>query len=171
MVPAIVLAIPVLLGVRLVREATGLDVRDTVFVLVVVNLAFALPLVIWLLKSVFEAVPRALEAAARIDGCSRLGTLFRITVPAAGPGIAATAILLLISTWNDWLFAVTLGARRAVTVTTQITNFDSPQGASGPPPFTLIAVAGIVAILPCLVLVLFFQRRLVRGLTEGIMKG
>ena len=68
----------------------------------------------------FEEVPRSLESAARIDGCSRLGTLFRVTIPAAAPGIAATAILLLIGTWNEFLFAVVLGDREAVTVTRRI---------------------------------------------------
>ena len=106
-----------------------------------VNVAFWLPLIIWLLRNVFEDVPRALESAARMDGCSRLGTLFRITIPAAPPGIAAAAILLLIGTWNEFLFAVVLGDRNAVTVTRRISQIQVIGTAGGIPPFTLVAAA------------------------------
>ena len=165
MVPAIVMAIPVLLMFR----AVGL--KDTVAGLVIVNVAYWLPLIIWLLRNVLEEVPRSLEYAARIDGCSRIGTLFRVLVPAAAPGFAAVAILLLIGTWNEFLFAVMLGDRNAVTVTRLIGFLDSAVGPDGPPPFTVVAAAGIVAILPCLLLVMAFHRRVVAGLTQGFVKG
>ena len=165
MVPAIVMAIPVLLMFR----AVGL--KDTVAGLVLLNVAYWLPLVIWLLRNVLEDVPRSLEAAARIDGCSRIGSLFRVLVPAAAPGIAAVAILLLIGTWNEFLFAVMLGDRNTVTVTRLIGFLDSTVGPDGPPPFTLLAAAGITAIAPCIALVALFHRRLVAGLTQGFVKG
>jgi multiple sugar transport system permease protein len=160
-----VMAIPVLLMFR----AIGL--KDTVAGLVIVNVAYWLPLIIWLLRNVLEDVPIVLERAARIDGCSRLGTLFRVLMPAAGPGVAAVAILLLIGTWNEFLFAVMLGDRNAVTVTRLIGFLDSTVGPDGPPPFTVLAAAGIVAIVPCLVLVMLFHRRVVAGLTQGFVKG
>src|SRR5207302_10015325 len=116
MVPAIVMAIPVLKIFQI------LGLTDTVAALVIVNVAFWLPLVTWLLRNFFSEVPVALERAARIDGCSRLGTLFRVTVPAARPGIAAAAILILIGTWNEFLFAVILGNRNAVTITRLVTG-------------------------------------------------
>jgi multiple sugar transport system permease protein len=165
MVPAIVMAIPVMLMFR----AVGL--RDTVHGLVLLNVAFWLPLVIWLLRNVLEDVPRSLEYAARMDGCSRIGTLFRVLIPAAQPGFAAVAILLLIGTWNEFLFAVLIGDRNAITVTRLIGFLDSTIGPDGPPPFTLLAAAGIVAILPCLALVIVFHRRIVAGLTQGFVKG
>ena len=117
-------------------------------------------------------VPIALEKAARIDGCSRLGTLFRVTIPAARPGIAAAAILILIGTWNEFLFAVILGNRNAVTITRLITgiqNYPSPVNQSPPP--NLLAAAAMVAVIPCLLLVLLFHRRIISGLTEGFVKG
>src|SRR4029077_18579033 len=83
------------------------------------------PLVVWLLRNFFADVSISLERAARIDGCSRLGTLFRVTVPAGSPGIAATAILLLIGTWNEFLFAVILGQRNAITITRRIVSTNS----------------------------------------------
>ena len=83
MLPAIVMAIPVL------RIFQILGLKDTIASLVIVNVAFWIPLIVWLLRNFFADVPVTLERAARIDGCSRLGTLFRVTIPAARPGIAA----------------------------------------------------------------------------------
>lgn len=165
MVPAMVLAIPVLLIFNFLK------LTDTVPGLVLANVAFVLPLVIWILKGTFEKVPRALDAAARMDGCGRLGTLFRVTLPAASAGIAATAVLLLISTWNEFLFAVILGSQDAITVTRRIGFIDAPSGVGGTPPYTFQATAGIVAVLPCLVLVALFHRHISSALTEGYMKG
>jgi multiple sugar transport system permease protein len=119
MVPAIVMAIPVL------RIFQILGLTDTVASLVIVNVAFWLPLVTWLLRNFFSEVPVSLEKAARIDGCSRLGTLFRITIPAARPGIAAASILVLIGTWNEFLFAVILGNQNAVTIPRLITGIQN----------------------------------------------
>jgi multiple sugar transport system permease protein len=165
MVPAIVLVIPVLM----VFQRIGL--KDTPLALVIVNVAFWLPLIIWLLRNVIGDVPRSLEAAARMDGCSRLGSLFRIVVPAARPGMAAAAILVLIGTWNEFLFAVVLGDRNAVTMTRRISQLQVIGAAGGIPPYTLVAAAGVLVALPCLLLVLGFHRRIVTGLTEGFVKG
>ncbi len=166
MVPAIVMAIPVL------RIFQILGLTDTVAALVIVNVAFWLPLIVWLLRNFFAEVPISLEKAARIDGCSRLGTLFRITIPAARPGIAAASILILIGTWNEFLFAVILGNRNAVTITRLITgiqNYPSPVNQTPPP--NLLAAAAMVAVIPCLLLVMLFHRRIITGLTEGFVKG
>jgi ABC-type sugar transport system permease subunit len=165
MVPAIVLAIPVLMLFQ------WLGLKDTIAALVLVNVAFWMPLIVWLLRNVFEDVPRSLEWAARMDGCTRLGTLFRVTIPAARPGMAAAAILVLIGTWNEFLFAVVLGDRNAVTMTRRISQLQVIGSAGGVPPFTLVAAAGLLVALPCLLLVLIFHRRIVSGLTEGYVKG
>lgn len=165
MMPAIVIAIPILLMFRFIH------LTDTVAGLVLVNTAFTVPLVVWLLYNFFEEVPVALESAARIDGCSRLGALFRITIPAASPGISATAILILIGTWNEFLFAIILGDRNAVTVTRQIAFLQSLPGTAGQPPYSELAAAGILAVAPCILLVLVFHRRIIAGITEGFIKG
>lgn len=166
MVPAIVMAIPVL------RIFQILGLTDTVAALVIVNVAFWLPLVIWLLRNFFLEVPVSLERAARIDGCSRLGTLFRVTVPAARPGLAAAAILILIGTWNEFLFAVILGNHDAVPITRLITGIQNFPGAlNQQPPPNLLASAAMVAVIPCLVLVLLFHRRIISGLSGGFVKG
>jgi multiple sugar transport system permease protein len=168
MVPGVVLAIPILLVY--VKAAEYINLRDTVPGLILVNVAFWVPLIIWLLRNYFQAVPRSIESAARIDGCSRIGTLFRVTFPAARAGIAAIAILILIGTWNEFLFAVILGDKNAVTVTRRITDIQAIN-----PVFGVIyseqAAAGILAVMPPLILVLLFHRRIVGGLTEGFVKG
>jgi len=166
MVPAIVMAIPVL------RIFQILGLTDSVAALVIVNVAFWLPLIVWLLRNFFADVPISLERAARIDGCTRLGTLFRVMIPAARPGIAAAAILILIGTWNEFLFAVILGNRNAVTITRLITSITSfPYRLNESPPPNLLAAGGMVAVIPCLILVLLFHRRIITGLTEGLVKG
>jgi ABC-type sugar transport system permease subunit len=171
MVPAIVLAIPILIIFQ------NVNLKDTVAALVVVDTAFQFPLIVWLLRNVFEDVPLAIEKAARIDGCTRLGTLFRVTIPTALPGISAAAILLLIGTWNEFLFAVILGDRNAVTITRRISFTESFNKLSEtisslnvPAPAHVIATAGVMAVLPCLILVLLFHRRIISGLTEGFVK-
>jgi ABC-type sugar transport system permease subunit len=166
MVPAIVMAIPVLKIFQI------LGLTDTIAALVIVNTAFWLPLITWLLRNFFQEVPVSLERAARIDGCSRLGTLFRVTVPAARPGIAAAAILMLIGTWNEFLFAVILGNHNAVTITRLVTVITAfPYRVNESPPPDLLAAGGIIAVVPCLILVLLFHRRIISGLTEGLVKG
>jgi multiple sugar transport system permease protein len=166
MVPAIVMAIPVLKTFQI------LGLKDTVPALIIVNVAFWLPLIVWLLRNFFADVPISLERAARIDGCSRLGTLFRVTVPAARPGIAAAAILILIGTWNEFLFAVILGDHNAVTITRLITSITSfPSNINETPPPNLLAAGAMVAVIPCILLVLLFHRRIITGLTEGLVKG
>jgi ABC-type sugar transport system permease subunit len=164
-VPALALAIPLLL----VYNKVGLT--DTIEGLVIANVAFSLPLAIWLLKNIFENIPEALERSARMDGCSRVGTLFRVTIPAASSGIAATGLLLLISVWNEFLFAVVLGNHGAVTITRRIGYINSPTGIGGEPPYTYQATAGVVAVLPVILLVIAFHRRISSGLTESYIKG
>ncbi|MFZ4497468.1 MAG: ABC transporter permease subunit [Candidatus Nanopelagicales bacterium] len=165
MVPAISLAIPVLLIFRAVH------LQDTIIALVIVNTAFITPLAIWILLNIFEDVPREIESAARMDGCSRIGTLFRIVIPVAKSGVAATAILVMISTWNEFLFAVVLGNRDAVTVTRQIGFLETPHSMGTNFPYDLLAAGGALAALPCILLVIIFHRRIVSGITEGYGKG
>ncbi len=164
-VPGISLAIPVLLLFR------HLHLQDSVAALIIVDTAFLTPIAIWILRNVFEDVPLALEKAARMDGCSRIGTLFRITMPAAKSGVAATAILVLISAWNDFLFAVVLGNKNAVTVTRRIGFLETPHSLGNSYSYDLLAAGGVLAALPCIVLVAVFHRRIVSGLTEGYGKG
>jgi ABC-type sugar transport system permease subunit len=164
-VPAISLAIPVLLLFR------HLGLQDTVAGLVICDTAFMTPLAVWILRNVFEDVPVALESAARMDGCTRLGTLFRITIPTAISGVSATAILILISAWNEFLFAVVLSSENTVPVTLRIGYLETPHSLGASYQYDLLAAGGVVAALPCILIVLFFYRRIASGLQEGYVKG
>jgi ABC-type glycerol-3-phosphate transport system permease component len=85
--------------------------------------------------------------------------------------VSAVIILTLIAIWNEFTFAVILGSKNTVTLTRLIGFIDTPAGAQGPPPFTVLAAAGIIAVAPCLLLAVLFNRRVVAGITEGFVKG
>ncbi len=136
--------------------------------LVLPYLTFAMPLTVWLLTSFFRQLPRELEEAAMMDGAGRLRILREIILPLALPGLAATGILTLVYCWNEFLFALsfTLGPERQ-TVPVAIALFRGQYQV----PWGQILAAAVVATAPVAVLVLFFQRRIVQGLTSGAVKG
>jgi ABC-type glycerol-3-phosphate transport system permease component len=136
--------------------------------LVLPYLTFAMPLTIWLLVGFFRQLPRELEEAAMIDGASRLRAVREIVLPLSIPGLATTAILTFLYSWNEFLFALsfTLGPERH-TVPVAIALFRGQYQV----PWGQILAASVVATLPVALLVLAFQRRIVQGLTAGSVKG
>jgi ABC-type glycerol-3-phosphate transport system permease component len=136
--------------------------------LVLPYLTFAMPLTIWLLVGFFRQLPAELEEAARVDGASRLRAFREVIVPLALPGLATTAILTFVYSWNEFLFALsfTLGPERQ-TVPVAIALFRGQYQV----PWGQILAAALVATAPVTVLVLAFQRRIVQGLTAGAVKG
>lgn len=159
MVPAMVLIIPMFLLLR------NLRLLDKHFGLIIVYSSFLLPYVIWMLKNFFEQVPPALEAAARMDGCSRLGSLFRVMIPVTAPGIVATAIFAFIGAWNEFLFGLILSTNRAVPVTVRLSALVSTTFHSDN---SLVAAAGMLTLIPPVLLVLILNRFIIRGLVEGV---
>jgi multiple sugar transport system permease protein len=159
MVPAMILIIPMFLLLRSLR------LLDTHLGLIVVYTAFLLPYVIWMLKNFFEQVPYALEAAARMDGCSRLGALVRVIIPVTAPGVVATAVFAFIGAWNEFLFGLILTTRVAVPVTVKLSSLVSTTFHSDT---SLVAAAGMLALLPPVLLVFVLNRFIVRGLVEGM---
>jgi multiple sugar transport system permease protein len=159
MIPAIILIIPMFLLMR------SLKLLDTYLALVIVYTAFLLPYVIWMLKNFFEQIPYALEAAARMDGCSRLGALFRVIIPVSAPGVVATAIFAFIGAWNEFLFGLILSTNTAVPVTVKLSSLVSTTFHSDN---SLVAAAGMLALLPVVALVFLLNRYIIRGLVEGV---
>ncbi len=143
---------------------------DTWAGLVLPYLSFTLPLAIWTLSAFFRDLPWDLENAARVDGATRLQAFRRVLVPLAAPGVAATAILVFVFAWNDFLFALSLTSTdRARTVPAVLAFFT---GASRfAQPTSSIAAASVVVTIPIVVLMLLFHRRIVAGLTAGAVKG
>jgi ABC-type glycerol-3-phosphate transport system permease component len=150
----------------LVLRAVGL--LDSFPGLVLPYLTFSTPLAIWMLTAFFRQLPQDLEDAAMLDGASRLRTLRDVVVPLAAPGVASTAILVLLYSWNEFLFAFsfTLGPDR-YTVPVAIALFRGRYQV----PWGQILAGAIVATVPVALLVLAFQRRIVSGLTAGSIKG
>ncbi len=136
--------------------------------LVLPYLTFAMPLAVWLLVGVFRELPLELEEAAWIDGASRLRAFREVVLPLAAPALASTAILTFLYCWNEFLFALsfTLGPERQ-TVPVAVALFRGEYRI----PWGQILAASVVATAPVAVLVLAFQRRIVRGLTTGAVKG
>jgi multiple sugar transport system permease protein len=147
---------------------TGL--YDTWPGLILPYMTFSLPLAIWTLTAFFREIPWELEKAARVDGATTARIFFHVIMPLAAPGIFASAVLVFIFAWNDFLFAISLTSTNAArTVPAAIAFFT---GASRfELPTSSIAAASVIVTVPVVVLVLLFQRRIVAGLTAGAVKG
>jgi multiple sugar transport system permease protein len=141
---------------------------DTAAVLAIAHVVLTLPFAVWLLQSFFAEVPKELEEAAALDGCSRLGTFWRIVIPVTLPGLFATGILAFIFSWKDFLFALVLTSTpRGATIPIGIAGFVQEWDLR----YGEMAAATMLATIPALVLVLFAQRHIVQGMTMGAVKG
>jgi multiple sugar transport system permease protein len=146
----------------------ALGLRDSLGGLVLPYTTFALPLTLWILTSFLRDIPDDLYRAARIDGCGPFQAFRRVLLPLAAPGLATTAILIFIFSWNEFLYALTLLSTPAKrTVPVAITLFASEHSD----PWAEIAAASIVATFPLILLTIVFQRRIAAGLTAGGVKG
>lgn len=146
----------------------ALGLRDTLAGLVLPYTTFALPLTLWILSSFFRELPDEIYRAARVDGCSPFQAFRRVLLPLAAPGLATTAILVFLFSWNEFLYALTfLTTPEKRTVPVAVALFASEHRD----PWGDIAAASVVASVPLVVLTLAFQRRIVSGLTAGAVKG
>jgi multiple sugar transport system permease protein len=135
--------------------------------LIVSHLIFTLPLSVWMMVGFIEALPVELEQAAQIDGCSIVGVLVRVVVPLTAPGIAATAILAFIASWNNFLFALVLSNDTTKTLPVAVLGYIGYNSIQWG---TLMAAATMIT-LPVMVLALSVQRYIVRGLVAGAVLG
>jgi multiple sugar transport system permease protein len=130
--------------------------------------AFALPLAVWLMTQFFRSIPDELYIAARVDGCTALGAFRKVMLPLATPGLSATALLIFIFSWNEFLYALSLTSSVAArTVPVGIALFPGLHEI----PWGEIAAGSVVATLPVVLLAVLFQRRVLEGLTAGAVKG
>lgn len=161
MFPLVLLILPLFVLMRV------LGLLDTHIALIVANSTIAIPFSIWMMVSYINGIPRSLDEAAMTDGCTRLQALRRVVLPLCLPGIIATGIYIFITSWNEYLYALTLGGRevRPITVAVQtlIGEYEVQWG--------LLTAGGIVGALPATVLFLLVQKRLISGLTQGAVKG
>lgn len=162
--PPAVLLVPLFVAAR---EAGALNSRMGV---AVVHAALNLPFAVWSLASFFRAFPAEIEDAARVDGFSRAGVLLRVVLPVSAPALAATAILVFIFSWNEFVIALTFLTRDelrtvpvGVAMLSGVTVYEIPWGQ--------ISAAVVITTLPVVAAVLAFQRGIVRGLSAGAVKG
>ncbi len=143
--------------------AVATHLYDTRIGLALVLITVDLPIAVWMLVGYLEAIPVDLDAAAMIDGCSRLGALVRVVLPPAAPGLAATLILCFIFSWNEFPLSVVLTSQNATTLPVSMMGWDTQRGLE----WGHMMAAGIMATAPVVVFAILIQRYLVRGLTMG----
>ena len=159
---------PVSLVGYLYKLMTALGWINTYQALILPYVAWTLPLSLWILVSYFSRIPRDLDRAGLIDGCSRMQILFKIIFPVAAPGIFAALLLAFIFAFNEFLFALMLTTDHAArTIPVGIALFE---GLHGQIPWGEIMAAATMATVPVVVLALIFQRRIIQGLTRGAVK-
>jgi multiple sugar transport system permease protein len=162
MIPPIALVIPLyLIMVRLHLLNTRLG-------LIIVYCTFATPFVLWIMGNYFRTIPRELEDAARIDGCTRIGALFRIVLPLARPGLLSTTLFAFLIAWDEFLYALIFTSTTASkTIPVAIAEFTGRFTTD----FGLQAAGGILAAIPPVLIAVVFQRYIVGGLASGAVKG
>ncbi len=162
MLPRILLVLPlygVLLKLRLI---------NTLNAIVVMNITFSLPFGMWLLISYFDSIPIAIEEAALVDGCTRIGAFARVVVPLALPGIVATTIFVFIVSWNDYVYGLTListDAKRTLSVGIMLLSTTKTVML-----WDQLLAAGTCITVPILVVLVFLQKYIISGFTAGAVK-
>jgi multiple sugar transport system permease protein len=140
---------------------------DTQLSLILVNITFSLPFVIVIMRQAFMDLPVELEEAALVDGASFFGAFSQIALRLAAPAMAATLLIVMAFSWNEFLFALTLGTLNAKTIPVLMAGAADTRGVQ----FWFVAVRTMIAIIPPTVLALLAQRYIVQGLTFGAVKG
>ncbi|WP_425552761.1 carbohydrate ABC transporter permease [Kribbella alba] len=163
MFPGISLVIPLL--------KLFIDIKwiNTYQAMIVPSLSFALPLAVWNLTAFFRQMPRELEQAAMVDGCTPAQAFRKVILPLAAPGVFTTAIITFIAAWNEFLIALSMTNKKSIqTANVIISQFTGTTGRDQP--FGSQMAAGVVVTIPLVIAVLVFQRRIVAGLTAGGVK-
>jgi len=159
--PPVVVAIPFFL---LARQFNALDKVST---LIVLNTTFNLPFAVIIMSQLFKELPIELEQAAMVDGYSRIGAFFKVALPLSTPGLVATGIICLAFAWNEFMFALIIAQRNAITLPYIISGASDTRGIQ----FWFIATRALMAMVPPTILALTVQKFIVRGLTFGAVKG
>ena len=162
MFPLVTLLVPIFETMR------SLNLLNTYAALVLPYVVLNLPVCTLVLVSFFQSIPKDLENAAMIDGCTRIGTLWHVVIPLAAPGVFTAGILAFVNSWDEFLLALSLNSSASMrTLPVGITLYQGEFSF----PWPIISAALIVAIVPIAVLIAIFQERVVGGLTQGGLKG
>ena len=159
-VPAVVIILPFFVMFR------DIGLLDTRIGLILVNLAIVMPFAIWMIKGFIDGIPMDTEEAAMVDGSSRLQVIRNIVLPMAAPGLLTSAIFCFIIAWNEFLFALILTNKDAVTLPIGLALFKAEEGDL----WNLLSAAGIIIMAPMFVLALMIRRYFVQGMTMGAVR-
>jgi multiple sugar transport system permease protein len=159
--PAIATAIPFFLMMK------NLGLIDTHLALIITYTGFNLPFVIWLAMGFFNSIPKSIDESALIDGCNIIQRFYKIILPLSKPGIVAVTIFSFNLSWNEFLYAIILTTDKAKTMPTVIAGFITDKGYE----FGMMSSLSILLLIPVIVLSIFTQTQMIRGLTLGAVKG
>ena len=161
MFPIVLLIIPLFIIMK------NLGLLDTHLGLILAHSTFSIPFATWMMISYFDAIPRSLDEAAMVDGCTPVGAMFRVVIPLTVPGIIATGIYIFITSWNEYLYASILAGQNVRTLTVAIQTLVGEYEIA----WGLLTAGGVMGALPVTLLFMLIQKRLVAGMTQGAVKG
>jgi multiple sugar transport system permease protein len=167
MIPAIMYLIPLYIMFVQFTLITGIPIKGSYWGMILIYAAFFTPFAIWILRGFFAAIPKELEEAARIDGCSAWQVFSLIALPLAVPGIIATGIYIFLNAWDELMFAWVLTNADTMTIPVGIRLFVGNYQNR----FDLMMAAAVIATLPVVIIFFMLQKYIVKGLTAGAVKG
>lgn len=144
-----------------------LRLMDSYIALILSHMLIALPLVVWVMSPYFDAVPRELEEAGMVDGLTQQSAFLKILLPLSGPGVVTATTLSFIFSWNNFMFSQVLSQQKTRTLPIAVYNFLSYVEVD----WGAVMAAAVVIMAPAIVLTMFFQKYVVKGLTTGAVKG
>jgi len=163
LIPGIMFLLPLYQIYVFIKNTFGIQLIGTNYGLIILYTGFYLPLSLWILRGFFASIPRDLEDAALVDGCTQFGAFWRIMLPLATPGIVATAIYVFLTAWDELLFAWVLDVRTIpVGIRLYVGQYVNR--------FDLMSAASVVVTIPVLVIFFLMQRQMISGLTAGAVK-
>jgi multiple sugar transport system permease protein len=160
MFPPIAIILPIYVIMR------KLHLLDTYYAVIIMHTLVNLPFVVWLMSGFFREIPDEIDEAAVIDGCSIWSAYFKVIIPVVKPGLFATAVFCLITSWNEFLFALVLSGRNVTTLPVATAFYVTDRDILWGP----MAAVGVTASIPIIVFTILIQKHLVRGLTYGAVK-
>ncbi|MBD3308905.1 ABC transporter permease subunit [candidate division KSB3 bacterium] len=159
---------PIIVVISLYKIVVALRLIDTLSSLVLVNAVFTLAFAIWMMNGYFSTIPKEIEEAALIDGCTRFQTILRITLPIAMPGVVTVIIYTFITAWNEFMFALTfINSTEKRPLTLGLYNFIGRWTVS----WQYLMAAALLAVIPVILLFMLIEKQLVQGLAGGSVKG
>jgi multiple sugar transport system permease protein len=168
MIPGIMFLLPLFMMFTKIQKSIGISIVNTYHGIIITYSAFFIPFSIWILRGFFASIPKELEEAAQIDGCSPFGAFFRIILPLSSTGIIATGIYIFLMAWDELLFAWVLAttpdvATIPVGIRLYVGNYQNR--------YDLLMAAGVVSTIPILIMFFSLQKKFISGITAGAVKG